>query len=512
MDQTDSPSVLFPYSASTVINPLETPEFFTDLNLDQVVEAITRQKQEYELEAYFYSPLHTMDAIQDRQTVFKDLEDPTVLTIIQAFAEKMILVHRYLGMIKKQYYRYHQEGWFLEVALLYCEAIQSLTHNLAAAPLKSKGLTDFLTYAKDYINSADFITLQTDSIDRKKELSAIQYSVIIKGTWVRVQNYDGEIDYSQEVNRTFEKFKQGEVKNYRIDRVVASGMNHVEAQILDCVAKLNPRVFKELENFYLKHNGFLDPVILTFDRQIQFFVAYLEFIEPLKRKGLPFCYPRMTAEKDIQAETTFDIALANKRLSDSTPIVCNDFSLGGKERLLVVSGPNQGGKTTFARMFGQLHYLACLGCPVPGKQATLFLFDHIFTHFENEEDLRNLRGKLQDDLVRIHMILERATSSSIIIMNEIFTSTALQDAVFLSQEVVKRMLALDAIGVCVTFIDELSTLGEQTVSMVSTIVPGHPSERTYKILRKPADGLSYALSIAEKHRLSEAMIRERISQ
>ena len=492
---------------------INLPDFFVDLNLDQVIDAITGQKQDYNLKPFFYSPLHDVETIAYRQEVFRDLEIDAVFKTIKVFAEKMVLARRYLSMIEKMVVKYHKEGWFLEAADVYCDAVSGITNELIGMNIKSKALVGFLTYLKKYITSPKFLSLRAETHDRKADLSGIQYSVIIKGNLVKVRKYESEIDYSTEVERTFEKFKQGEVKNYRIDNIVASGMNHVTARILEYVSKLYPEIFNKLDTYFQNYFGFVDETILIFDRQIQFFVSYLEFIKNIKSKDLGFCYPKVsTKEKNIHVQQTFDIALANKRLFDSSPVICNDFYLEGKERIIVVSGPNQGGKTTFARMFGQLHYLASLGCPVPGKDAKLFLYDRIFTHFEKEEDIRNLRGKLQDDLVRIHTVLEQATSDSIIIMNEIFTSTTLKDAIFLSQEIMKKIIKLDALCVCVSFIEELSKLSEQTISMVSTVVPENPAQRTFKIIRMPANGVTYAISIAEQHHLTYEKIKERIAQ
>lgn len=489
------------------------PEFFPDLNLDQVIDAIVAQKQEYNLAPFYYDLPRDEATVRYRQDVFRDLESESLLRNVRAFAEKMAVARRYLGLTEKLRYRYHHRGWFLEAAAVYVEAVSHLADDLSGSALRSRALLDFRDYLTRYNQSPDFSALVEDTRRRKEELASVRYSIIAKGDLVQVRAYEDEIDYSRVVEETFAKFKQKDARNYTVDLTIHSGMNHIEANILEFVAKLHPEVFDELERYYQEHISFFDPTIRSFDREIQFYLGYLEYIEPIKRAGLKFCYPTVSSrDKAVRAAGAFDLALAHLRVTEGATVVTNDFSLRDAERIIVVSGPNQGGKTTFARMFGQLHYLGRLGCPVPGREARLFLYDNLFTHFEEEEDIRNLHGKLQDDLVRVRRILEQATGDSIIIMNEIFTSTSLEDALFLSKHVIEDVIRLDALGVCVTFIDELSILGPQTISMVSTVVPDNPAQRTFKIVRQPADGLSYAIHIAEKHGLTYSALKERISR
>jgi DNA mismatch repair ATPase MutS len=510
----DFRSVLFGRAADdNVKETAAMPAFFPDLNLDQIIDAVTAGRQEYNLKPFFYTPLRDADAVNYRYEIMQDLEEAALLEQIKAFAEKMQVTRRYLRLLEKLYNKNHKNGWFLEAVAVYCDAVDTLAASLAAAGLKSRGLRAFREYVAGYAKSGGFAALRTETTKLKADLAVIRYGLIIRDNAVTVRKYEAEIDYSADVEETFAKFKQGAVKDYRAKIPAFSGMNHIEAQILDFVAKLHPDEFLRLAAYCAKNGGFQDQTICRFDREVQFYVAYLEYIATLRKAGLKFCYPQISAVVKEECDYDgFDLALAYKLIGENTAVVGNDFCLQGRERVFVVTGPNQGGKTTFARAYGQLHYLASLGCPVPGREARLFLPDGIYTHFEKEEDITNLRGKLQDELVRIRDILDRATADSVIVINEIFTSTTLEDAILLGRRVMGKIIALDSLGVCVTFIDELASLGDTTVSMVSTVVPENPALRTYKIVRKPADGLAHALSVAEKYRLTYGQLKERMSK
>lgn len=504
-------SVLFENDGDAQRVAPSAPACFDDLNLDQVVATITAPKQEYDLKPFFYTSLGDEAAICYRHAVMRDLEDKRLYDDLHAFAQAMRAMREGLDQAHKLHHKHQKARWLLDAVGIYCAAARRLCADLHTADLRSPGLLGFRQYVANYCAAASFGALAAATERLQARLDAVHYCLHIKDNTIKVRKYAGESDYAGEVAATFDRFAGAPGRDYRATFPAAPNMNHVEAQILNAVALLYTDVFGELDAWCAANSGYLDAVISRFDREIQFYIAYLDYMALFGRLGLKFCYPQVSAgSKETVIHDAYDLALAYKLLGKGERVVGNDFYLDGGERILVISGPNQGGKTTFARTCGQLHYLASLGCPVPAQGAQLYLCDHIFTHFESEENISDLRGKLADDLVRIHAILQQATPRSLIILNEIFSSTTLRDAILLGKRVLAAIVALDSLCVCVTFLDELAAFGPTTVSMVSTVAAHDEARRTFKLLRRPADGRAYAISIAEKYRLTYANLLKRI--
>jgi DNA mismatch repair protein MutS len=490
----------------------EMPECFRDLNLDQIVTAATAGREDYDLLPIFNLPLSSVEAIRYRHEVFQDFENPDAFACVRSFSERMRAVRTTLVETRKLYYELQRQRQHLDTIGDYCEAVNALTRALTLVNLRSRGLIRLRQYLGDYTRSMAFGTLAAETERLQSDLSTITYAVRINGKRIEVSRYGSEPDYAAEVLATFAKFRQADVEAREFSFRAYGEMNHIEAAILERVARLFPEIFSALAQYCERHREFLDPVATAFEREAQFYLAWLEYLRPLKKSGLSVCYPQVSqAARSHRCTDTFDLALARGLVGSGATVVVNDFELQSPERIMVVSGANQGGKTTFARMIGQIHYLAGIGCPIAGREAALPLVDQVLTHFEREERVETLSGKLEESLERMRGLLEKATASSLLVMNESFDSTTVGDALFLSREILQRVMDRGMLCVCVTFLDELSSLSENTVSYVAMVDPQDPAKRTYRVMRRPAEGLAYAMAIAEKYGLTYERVKERIT-
>ena len=483
------------------------------MHLDEIIDAVTSGHPDGRVEEFFHVPLHEVSTVEHRQQIFRDLERDHIRQPILNFVDSMRTMRHRLHQASHLSHPLQRQGWFIHAVETFCDTVTLLRDELVGAEPTSRGLCDFTDYVAAYVDSETFRSLVTDTEAVRTGLHNVRYTVHIEGLRVHVEKYQGQTDYSEGVVATFDRFATEVREDYHVALRDDADMNPVEERILDCVAELYPEAFAQLEDFCQRNGRFARSGIVQFDQEIRFYLQYLEFISRFSNAGVAFSYPEVTTEPGtMTAEEAFDLALAIKSSDESLPLVGNSFSLSDPERIFVVTGPNQGGKTTFARTVGQCAYLASLGCPIPARSGRFTVPDEIYTHFERKEALSSLHGKLEEELVRIHDILSRATATSVIIMNESLSSTTVSDALLISTEILERIVKLRCVAVCVTFLDELASADRTCVSMVGEVARDDPTRRTFTFTRRPADGLAYAAALADKHGLSHDALRQRISR
>jgi len=135
------------------------------------------------------------------------------------------------------------------------------------------------------VASARFTALARDTQSQQDALGKIRYCTRIRGSRVEVSRYTGEADYSTAVLDTFDRFKQGAAQDYLIQYRVQPGMNHVTAQIAELVARLFPEQFTALAEYCRQHAAFVDDGIQHADSELQVYLAYLDYITPVRAAG-----------------------------------------------------------------------------------------------------------------------------------------------------------------------------------------------------------------------------------
>lgn len=485
------------------------PDFFTDLNLDQIVDEIVDGSEEYRLEPFFYHPLTESSAVHYRQEVMQDLENMNLFDHLTVFSHQMRKVREYVQFSRDVHHKHQKMKWNLDAASLYCDVLQSLNLSLDDTNYTSRALKLFHNWLAEHVRSESFIKLEKETRDLVQAFDGIHYAIEVESGKVTLLPDSFQTDYSAELLKTFESFSTPSLDD-NIQLFPNLEMCVLETRMTDILRTMHPECFSRLEFYSEKHDGFMHETVLRFERELQFYLCYLGYVGKLKVKGFRFCIPQFPERKKVAVAAGYDLALACK-VQNTAVVIPNDYELHEDERIFVLSGPNQGGKTTFARAFGQILFLASLGCPVPAASAELFLPDRIFTHFSREENLNANAGRLKDDLYRIKTILQQCSSNSLAIINELFASTTSQDAYTMGKRILETFLSINCVVLYITHIHELSDISSKAVSLTAQVDETNSTvKRTYKIRRKRPDGRAYANTIVEKHHLTYREIKERI--
>ena len=485
-----------------------------DLHLDIYFSHLLKEIEKYDLEKHYYTMLNDVDTIYYRQEILKDLDNLDVLKEIKQFSIKTALLKNTMDTVRSvlnskgnkdgSYITY---GIMLEAAETYCLSLEELMERWEGLPLNSRGLLSLKEYIKEYAAKEEFISLSKDVKELREIFNNLHYTMEIKGINLKLNKYKNEESLTDQINELFKKFYVESNKNYAQKVTKCLFEKRIEVSLVNLLAKTYKDEYKKLELFCKKYQNFDDDTLLRFSREVQFYLGWLDSLTYMKEDGLPFCYPTIIDNYGEEMDDLFDIALAENKLSKT---VLNSVKLKQNENILVITGPNQGGKTTFSRAIGQIHYLATLGLSVPGSMAKVRLIDNVLTHFEKEETIETLNGKLMDELERLQVLRNQATKNSLLIINEIFASTTSDDAKELGTLMMKWLTDLGGMAIIVTFLDELASYGDNVLSLMTTVDENH--NRLYKIISKTPDGNAYASDIQEKYELTLSDLERRLAR
>jgi MutS domain V len=189
--------------------------------------------------------------------------------------------------------------------------------------------------------------------------------------------------------------------------------------------------------------------------ELGFYICCLNLHERLALKGEPVCVPEPLASADpgFRCEGFYDVCLS-LRLDERT--IGNDVNCDGKP-LVVITGANRGGKSTFLRSVGLAHLMMQCGMFAPAKALRATVCSGIFTHFKREEDATMQTGKLDEELKRMSMIVDAIAPGCIVLLNESFASTNEREGSEIAAQIVHAFLKM---GIKVFYVTHLFALAD----------------------------------------------------
>ena len=198
-----------------------------------------------------------------------------------------------------------------------------------------------------------------------------------------------------------------------------------------------------------------------------------------------------------------------KNLGDIKKVVPFSLKLGENFRIMVVSGPNTGGKTVTLKAVGLLTLMVLSGLPIPADESSkIGIFQKIFADIGDNQSLENSLSTFSSHLQNIGEMISEGTPKSLVLIDELGSATDPEQGAALAQAILERLTEMNVIGIITTHYNSLKIIAEKNENCVNAAMLFDPKKHspTYR-LKLGFPGNSFALEIASKLGLDEKLVK-----
>lgn len=420
--------------------PWRRDEFWNERTLNQDLELDTLYKAMAAGDEYLYNTvknvvsvsLSALDDILYRQAVLKDcIEHEAVVRYLYAIAVEAIEVERksfYWGLTASPSSVLHSARDLVQAFLGVLGKLRRVADD-NVGQFESPGFRHFYDMVQSELTDDYFVTI-TRCLKELKFSDGVLISAqpgrgnkgehyVLRKPHEKDPNFFRRLFAKSPPSRTFRIADRDENGARAIGELEARGINHVANALAQSA--------DHIKSFFFMLRA-----------ELGFYLGCLNLRNELLRRGMPVCFPvpHTVTERRHRYQQLYDISLALRM--DRAP-VANDADANGKD-LIVVTGANQGGKSTFLRGIGIAQILLQAGMFVGAGEFEANVAKAIFTHYKREEDVTMHSGKFDEELKRMSEVVDHLVENGLFLSNESFASTNEREGSQVGRQIVDALL------------------------------------------------------------------------
>ncbi|WP_133470211.1 DNA mismatch repair protein MutS [Paraglaciecola marina] len=349
----------------------------------------------------------------------------------------------------------------------------------------SKGATDYLDELEQ----------------REKERTGI---ATLKVGYNRVHGYFIEVGRNYADQVPAEYVRRQTLKNN--ERYIIQELKEHEDKVLTSQSKslaLEKRLYEELFDILLPE---LSRLMLSADA-----LAELDVLTNLaeRAESLNYHCPELTPHAGIHFEKGRHPVVENVM---NTPFIANPIAINPQRRMLVITGPNMGGKSTYMRQTALIVLMAYIGSFIPAENAQIGPIDRIFTRIGASDDLASGRSTFMVEMTETANILNNATANSLVLMDEIGRGTSTYDGLSLAWACAEYLARkLQSYTLFATHYFELTQLAETLAELANVHLDAVEHQDTIRFMHAVQEGAankSYGLQVAQLAGVPKSVIQQ----